>query len=162
MAYEGGKTRDFFPRGLEGITRRTARDMATEGGKFMNRGIRDKTPVKTGRSRRSIRRRATKPVLRTRNVEIWESTNFSNLLTVLWLEYGTRPHVIQADDKMLKFKKDGETYYARRVKHPGTDGLHMFAITAVETEAAFDALMRPIVATWAREVEARIKARAKR
>lgn len=131
--------------------------MATTGGKFMNRGIRDKTPVKTGRTQRSIRRRATKLVLRTPEVEVWESTNYSNLLTALWLEHGTRPHVITASDGVMAFEVNGERRFARRVNHPGTEGLHMFAITAVEAEAAFEALMRPLTYEWARTVEAMIR-----
>ena len=37
----------------------------------------------------------------------------------LFLERGTRPHVIEGNP-VLRFKVGGQTVYARRVNHPGT------------------------------------------
>jgi hypothetical protein len=37
------------------------------------------------------------------------------------VEFGTKPHVIQAKPgKVLRFVKDGQVIYTRRVNHPGT------------------------------------------
>lgn len=38
-----------------------------------------------------------------------------------YVVYGTKPHTIKPKTKnVLKWEKDGETYYAKEVNHPGT------------------------------------------
>lgn len=45
-----------------------------------------------------------------------------NLAPYAWdVEYGTKPHVIEAKPgKVLRFQAGGRTVYTRRVNHPGT------------------------------------------
>jgi len=39
---------------------------------------------------------------------------------VLFLEEGTKPHIIKAKNKKaLRWKEDGHIYFAKKVKHPG-------------------------------------------
>ena len=40
------------------------------------------------------------------------------------VEYGTKPHVIEpVNKKVLAFKVDGQTVFAKKVNHPGTQAI---------------------------------------
>lgn len=61
------------------------------------------------------------------------------------LEYGSRPHAIEAKNgRALRFFKEGEWKFRRRVAHPGTQPYAMVRITRADASVAMGALMRRI------------------
>lgn len=72
-------------------------------------------PVDTGNLRANIK----VVVLARGKLEIGPDTMMA---PYAWdVEYGTKPHVIEAKPgKVLKFQAGGKTVYTRRVNHPGT------------------------------------------
>ena len=75
------------------------------------------TPVDTGRLRGSI-------VIEEIDNGFIIGTNVEYAEDV---ELGTPPHlIVPKNKKALKFEINGETVFATRVNHPGTQGSHMF------------------------------------
>jgi hypothetical protein len=65
------------------------------------------------------------------------------------LEYGSRPHVIEAiDAKALRFKWLGNLFFAKRVQHPGTKAHGMVRTTRVKMIG----WLRKLNARWARKL----------
>ena len=75
----------------------------------------------TGASRDPIKQ---KPVRRrTRyGLPAYESGAESDRETVLWLEYGTQPHLIRSQTGYLAFMVGGRLIIRKEVHHPGTQG----------------------------------------
>lgn len=72
-------------------------------------------PVKTGATRRGVRRTPTRR-LGNRLTATTENTTPQGE----YVERGTRPHVIlPRNGKYLRFRIGGRTIYARKVNHPG-------------------------------------------
>lgn len=81
------------------------------------REIQMNTPVDTGRLRNSIK-------FEEKGNSFIIGTNVDYAPQV---EEGTSPHEITPKNaQALKFKAGGETIFAKRVMHPGTEGHHMF------------------------------------
>jgi hypothetical protein len=77
--------------------------------------VKRRTPVKTGNLRRTITSRVERPGVRG-----VVGTNASYARPV---HEGSRPHTIRPRRaRVLRFKKGGETIFARFVRHPGTRG----------------------------------------
>lgn len=95
-------------------------------------------PVRTGKLRRSIRRR---------NANMKRATVVANY-TAYFVDHGTKRHAIQPKSvsgsrrggvgtaSFLKFEAGGRTVFARKVFHPGTRGSHF------RNRAANEALRR--------------------
>jgi len=85
-----------------------------------------RTPRKTGKVSDSW----TIHYHKTENAIVWEISPDGNEKEVTYLEFGTRPHVIEAKEGgALKFEIDGETIFAHRVFHPGTKPLGFVRLT---------------------------------
>jgi len=85
-----------------------------------------RTPRKTGKTSASW----TIHYHKTENAIVWEISPDGKEKEVTFLEFGTRPHVIEAKEGgALKFEIDGETIFAHRVFHPGTKPLGFVRLT---------------------------------
>ena len=85
-----------------------------------------RTPRKTGKTSASW----TIHYHKTEGAIVWEICSDGKEKEVTWLEFGTRPHVIEAKEGgALKFEVDGETIFAHRVFHPGTKPLGFVRLT---------------------------------
>lgn len=102
-------------KGADGLRRRLKaikRSVAVENrawGKNVVAAARPKTPVRSGRTRKSYRIRASQK---------------RGLVTASYVAYfidaGPRQHDITAKKgRLLKFEKEGRTVFARKVHHPG-------------------------------------------
>lgn len=93
------------------------------------REVRDRTPIRSGRSRASIVfkvEQSTGPEIRGSLTVIRMPGQPEHLIE--WLEGGTRPHVIEARfRKTLRFSVAGRVVWPVRVMHPGTRKYAMFA-----------------------------------
>lgn len=164
MPYTGGRPSDFVNKAVYAATDRLCFAVADRAGDFMTERVRRRVPVKTGRSRASVLKRPTR-----RRLGVYTSGVRSDYENVRRLEYGTKAHTIAArpggvlawdaltpKGRVITGKK-AHTIFTTRVKHPGTKGLHMFAIAAAETEAGIQKIATPPLRTWKREVEAAIR-----
>lgn len=168
MGYEGGRPTDFITPRTHVAHRRAAHDMADRGGKFMTKRTVRRTPRDTGLSAGSIQQTDVRTV-KTPEGTVYESGPRSAYENVRRLEYGTRPHIIEAKTaKALAFPartgsgavrqgRAARTIFAARVHHPGTKGVHMFTIAAAETEAAIPAIVEIPMREWALATERAIK-----
>lgn len=85
-----------------------------------------RTPRKTGKTSASW----TIHYHKMENAIVWEISPDGKEKEVTFLEFGTRPHVIEAKEGgALKFEIDGETIFAHRVFHPGTKPLGFVRLT---------------------------------
>lgn len=50
----------------------------------------------------------------------WEERLRANAPYAMYVENGTKPHVIEAKGKALRFELNGETVFRKRVNHPGS------------------------------------------
>lgn len=65
----------------------------------------------------------------------------------LWVEEGTRPHMIAARRKQaLRFVQNGAVRFARIVRHPGTKATHFMAKAQERATPLLDRLMGEAVA----------------
>ena len=87
--------------------------------------IRAKTPRKTGKTSASW----TIHYHKVKDAIVWEISPDGRENEVMWLEFGTKPHVIEARDGALKFEIGGETVFAKTVFHPGTKPLGFVRLT---------------------------------
>lgn len=108
--------------------------MATrEAGLYIQRKVIQKTPVDTGAARGSVHLKTA-----TSNGAVVAGT-----LTYLpGLELGTKAHIIMPKHvKFLKFKSGSGVIFARKVKHPGTKGYHMFRDGLLESKSAVEQIL---------------------
>lgn len=85
-----------------------------------------RTPRKTGKTSDSW----TIHYHKAQDAIVWEISPDGKEKEVTYLEFGTRPHVIEAKEGgALKFEIDGETIFAHRVFHPGTKPLGFVRLT---------------------------------
>ncbi len=94
-----------------------------EIGGFIADTMREKAPVRTGFLRRSI--------------SVKKGSNFvavgPTAAYALFVEYGTKPHIIEAVHAMaLAFQLGGRTVFAKRVFHPGFPGKFFVKSTGEE------------------------------
>lgn len=99
--------------------------------------VRRRTPVRTGRLRRSVNGR-----IDTRGDVVKGTLTVGMPSYARFVEEGTRPHVIRPRRaRALAFTVGGRTVIVRRVNHPGTKGAHMLrdgmAAAAPQITAAF-------------------------
>ena len=85
---------------------------------------------------------------------IWEIRNEGREEIVEYLEFGTRPHVIEPRDPggVLAFEVGGETVFAKKVFHPGTKPLGFVRMTQRDIDQSTEGLARKlsvgIAAVW--------------
>ena len=87
--------------------------------------IKARTPKKTGKTAASW----TIHYHKTTDSVTWEIRPDGRESEVAFLEFGTKPHVIEPHGKALKFGVGGDTIYATKVYHPGTKPLGFVRIT---------------------------------
>jgi hypothetical protein len=72
------------------------------------------------------------------------------------VEWDTRPHRIEPREPggtlHWRDRETGDHRFAKGVDHPGTSGQHMFAIGAAITEAEVEAIARPALRDFEREL----------
>lgn len=76
------------------------------------RGARQRVPIDTGNLRNSILNRRVAPM---------KYSVGTNVEYAPYVERGTSPHIIRPDGDALVFESGGETVFAARVEHPGTE-----------------------------------------
>ena len=92
-------------------------------------------PQRTGKLRRSIRKRVNMARL---EAEVGPDVEYA-----VWVEMGTRPHVIRpVRARALRFEAGGEIVFARLVRHPGTKPNPFMRRTADETRRQVPRLWR--------------------
>lgn len=157
MGYHGGSLVSLFNAKPQTETDLAARRMAQRAGSEMVKRTRENTPVDTGELRESWYQLPTEKT----HFAVWpayRSGVASNVDYAPYVEYGTRPHVIEPRKPggVLHWHdpRTGEDVFARRVHHPGTKGQHMVAIGAAMTEFQFEGgLVADILDEWTNEVE---------
>lgn len=108
-----------------------------------------RTPKKTGKTSASW----TIHYHKIEDAIVWEISPDGKENEVTYLEFGTRPHVIEAKEGALKFEVGGETVYATRVFHPGTKPLGFVRLTQDDLDKSAkeigDRLLQNIRQLWA-------------
>jgi hypothetical protein len=66
---------------------------------------------------------------KTTDAIVWEISPDGREKEVEWLEFGTKPHVIEAHGKVLRFEIGGDVVFASKVYHPGTKPLGFVRLT---------------------------------
>ena len=111
--------------------------------------IQARTPKKTGKTAGSW----TIHYHKIEDAIVWEISPDGRENEVTYLEFGTRPHVIEVKEGALKFEVGGETVYATRVFHPGTKPLGFVRLTQDDLDQSAkeigDRLLRNISHLWA-------------
>ena len=75
--------------------------------------MRRRAPVRTGKLRRSIRKKVN---LQALTAEVGPTVEYA-----VYVEYGTRPHIIRpVRAQALRFEVAGRVVFAKLVRHPGT------------------------------------------
>lgn len=163
---------------LEEATERCFHEIAEAGADYLERSVRDRTPVDTNPFRhRKDRPRGTLRDSLERDPELREGTRrgFRALFcTVRFtdpiapkVEEDTPPHTIRAKDGgMLRFqtrygytgadgtfRPPGSWVTVEEVHHPGTKGAHMLSRGALATELTIDFWARDPLRDWARRVQ---------
>jgi hypothetical protein len=89
--------------------------------------IKERTPRKTGDTAKSW----TIHYHKSGDTVTWEITPDGKEDIVTFLEFGTKPHVIEPKDEdgVLVFEIEGETIFAKKVFHPGTKPLGFVRLT---------------------------------
>ena len=106
---------------LEGPIRR----LLGEAADFAEKTMKEKAPARTGRLRRSIRKRVGR----------FEAEIGPTVPYAVYVEYGTRPHIIRpVRAHALRFEVNGEVVFTRLVRHPGTKPQRFVRETAEELQ----------------------------
>lgn len=101
----------------------------------------EKAPVRTGALRASI----------TKNVRAGEAEVGPTMPYAVYVEYGTRPHVIRpVYARALRFKVEGEIVFSMVVHHPGTRPQPFVRETASEVVMMLPRLVEKV---WMEAVE---------
>ena len=78
---------------------------------FAEKTMKEKAPKRTGRLRGSIHKKVGRL-----EAEIGPSAPYA-----IYIEYGTRPHIIRpVRARALRFEVNGEVVFTRLIRHPGT------------------------------------------
>lgn len=142
---------------------RFLRDAAGVGGRMMTTFTRANTPIDTGALRESIVEKLT-VVYPTLRGFVYESGAETFIEYAPYVEEGTGLWGPRAAKYEIRPKRPdgwlrwidpttGRPVFARRVMHPGSPGVHMFAKGAALTEAQFGRVIQARLDVWAREVE---------
>jgi hypothetical protein len=176
VGYVGGRLAPLFDRsGVDGVCRR----MAEEGGRRMTAIVKQNTPIGhqpfgQGYIPGALREEIHQKLLVVRfsmahRAMVYESGAESNLDYAPFVEEGTglygpyrRMYEIRPKNPngWLSWidQETGERIFAKRVRHPGSPGSHMFAIGAHLTEFEFHLWADRMVEVWMREQVARWEA----
>jgi hypothetical protein len=144
MQAHGKKLSEKGRQWLEIMAQRRAKELAL-GDKYLE-VIKDRTPVKTGETKKSwtlhIHQNDLKGVR-------WTISPDGREKIVECLEFGTVPHIIypkaaraemgiygnrSSPSGVLVFEMDGETIFVKHVHHPGTKALGIVRLTKLELE----------------------------
>jgi hypothetical protein len=89
--------------------------------------IKERTPRKTGDTAKSW----TIHYHKSGDSNTWEIRPDGKEDIITFLEFGTKPHVIEPKDEdgVLVFEIEGETIFAKKVFHPGTKPLGFVRLT---------------------------------
>lgn len=99
------------------------RRLVEESADFAEKTMKEKAPVKTGKLRRSIRKRVGR----------FEAEIGPTVPYAVYVEYGARPHTIRSvRAKALRFEADGTVVFTQLVRHPGTKPQHFIRETVEE------------------------------
>ena len=113
--------------------------------------LRARTPKKTGKTAESW---TIHFHVVDENTVVWEISPDGKEKEVTFLEFGTAPHVIEANAaNALRFEVDGEVIFATKVFHPGTKPLGFVRLTQddldKEARELAERLLRNLNALWA-------------
>lgn len=179
MGYEGGEVASWV-RHCQGVTRRSARELAVVGRQRQTERTIDNTPVDKGHLRdNTVAKNVTGPFPEPEG-QVYYSGVETDVAYAPHVEHGTglwgpsasyyeiRP---KDPDGFLRFNpyvrgprgevrvgKDGSplkggAVYTKFVLHPGSPGQHMFALGAAMTEHEFPEFSTPVLQRWAAECE---------
>jgi hypothetical protein len=125
----GKKLTEKGRKWLEIMGQRRAKELAL-GDKYLE-VIKDRTPVKTGETRKSWTLHIHQ---NDANGVRWTISPDGREEIVGYLEFGTKPHIIRPKDPggVLVFEVDGETVFTKIVHHPGIKALGIVRLTKHE------------------------------
>lgn len=142
MRAHGKRLSEKGRKWLEIMTQRRAKEVAL-GDKYLE-VIKDRTPVKTGETRKSW----TLHVLQNDATGVrWTISPDGREDIMIFLEFGTKPHIIypkaalaemgiygnrSSPSGVLVFEVDGKIVFAKHVHHPGTKPLGIVRLTRRE------------------------------
>jgi len=126
----------------DGLRRKMHRLVSDRLADYAFKSMKEKAPKRTGKLRKSIRK-----VRRS-----FEAYVFPTVPYALYVEYGTRPHLIRpVRASVLRFEtRSGEIVYTRLVRHPGTKPQPFIRETAEEVQRRIPMFWREV---WSEEVE---------
>jgi hypothetical protein len=110
----------------------------TEAGRLTVREMKARAPVRTGRLRRSIR-----AIIRRQTIEVSPHVPYW-----IYVEKGVKPHIIlpKRAGGVLAFEtEEGETVFARYVRHPGFPGRFFVRATRRAVRPRLRSLLRRII-----------------
>jgi len=108
--------------------------------RFAEQRMRELAPERTGKLRKSIRRRL--------NLARLEGEVGPTVPYAVYVEFGTRPHIIRpVRAQALRFEVEGQIVFAKLVRHPGTKGQFFVRQTAEETEREASHVFRKVWST---------------
>jgi HK97 gp10 family phage protein len=114
---------------------KAVKGLLRELAEYAEEEMRRQAPERTGRLRRSIRKRLNLAAL---EVEVGPDVEYA-----VYVEYGTHPHVIRpVRAEALRFEVEGEIVFARLVRHPGTKPNPFVRRTAEQTHRQIPRLWR--------------------
>lgn len=145
---------------------RAARRITDAGGDRLKLNTRRNTPIDTSpfRDKPGRPRGALRASIHRSRIERYVSSRGSGFrVRVLTedpagphVEWPTRPHWItpRRPGGALRWRdqESGDVRFAKRVWHPGTNGVHMFALGAAKTEAQLGEIAAPALALFRREL----------
>lgn len=94
----------------------TTEQVIRDAAEYILAEMMSRVPVSTGKLRNSLG-------IRQVGTAVIIGPNLEKAPYAPYVEFDTKPHVIKAKNaRMLRFKINGRTVYARQVNHPGTKG----------------------------------------
>ena len=132
-----GEARRLLER-VRGRIPQARRRYLQEAGRLTVREMRARAPVRTGRLRRSIR-----AIIRRQGVEVSPHVPYW-----VYVEKGVKPHMIypkQPGGVLVWETGEGETVFARYVRHPGFLGRFFVRATRLAVRPRLQSLLRRIV-----------------
>ena len=127
----------------DGLRRKIRRFVSDKLADYAVKAMKEKAPKRTGKLRKSIRK-----VQRG-----FEAYVFPTVPYALYVEYGTRPHLIRpVRAQALRFEtRTGKIVFTRLVRHPGTKPRPFIRETAEEVRRRIPMFWREV---WSEPLEA--------